>query len=150
MQRESLVTARHSVSRRVAMVADEGDSVWLYLTAADGTTVVADCWLANRVPAPSYQDLQQSAQDYRARGEPPPAIREVVAEHATRAAAGADPLELRWAADGHSVAAMHGAALVGFIARGEEHGYSRDLREHSPWGAPLDELLFHRLFDIVL
>jgi hypothetical protein len=145
------LSERHPHSRRTAIIADEGDSVWLYLTAADGATVVADCWLANRIAAPSYRELRDVATDYRARELPPPAIREVVTERAL--AADLAPLSdfgFRWAADGESVAAMRGGDPIGFIAQGDQHGYSRGLREVSPWGTPLDRSLYAELFAMMM
>jgi hypothetical protein len=135
------VSERHPDSRRTAIVVDEGDSVWLYLTEASGEGVTADCWLMNRIPAPRYADLaeQEGAERYRGEGLPPPAIAEVVTEGAFRAT----PLEaarwrFTWAANGESVAAFYETELVGFIARGEPRGFSRFLRVASPWGEPLD------------
>ena len=135
------VTERHPDSRRTAIIADEGDSVWLYLTDAGGEGITADCWLMNRIPAPRYAELAENdgAERYRGEGLPPPAIAEVVAEGAFRSA----PLEaarcrFTWAANGESVAAYYETVLLGFIARGEPRGFSRFLRVASPWGEPLD------------
>ncbi len=135
------VTERHPESGRTAVIADEGDSVWLYLTEAGGEGITADCWLMNRIPAPRYAALAESegAERYRGEGVPPPAIAEVVAEGAFRQA----PLEAHrcrfaWAANGESVAAFYEAELLGFIVRGEPRGFSRFLRLASPWGEPLN------------
>jgi len=143
------VTERHPDSHRVAIIADEGDSVWLYLTDASGEGVTADCWLMNRIPAPRYAELAEieGAERYREEGLPPPAIAEVVAEGAFRAA----PLEAArcrfgWAANGESVAAYYETELLGFIVRGEPRGFSRFLRVPSPWGEPLDLAMFLEVF----
>ena len=143
------VSERHPGSRRTAIIADEGDSVWLYLTEANGEGVTGDCWLVNRVPAPRYADLAESegAERYRDEGLPPPAIAEVVAEGAFHPA----PLEVArlrfaWAANGESVAAYYETELLGFIARGEPRGFSRFLRVASPWGEPLDLKRFLEVF----
>ena len=133
------VSERHPDSRRTAMIVDEGDSVWLYLTSAGSEEIISDCWLMNRIPAPRYADLaeQEGAERYREEGLPPPAIAEVVAEGAFRET----PLEaarwrFTWAANGESVAAYYETVLLGFIARGEPRGFSRFLRVASPWGEP--------------
>ena len=135
------VSERHPDSRRTAIIADEGDSVWLYLTDASGEEVTADCWLMNRIPAPRYADLaaHEGAERYREAGHPPPAIAEVVADGAFHPA----PLEasrcrFTWAANGESVAAFYETELLGFIARGEPRGFGKFLRVASPWGEPLD------------
>jgi hypothetical protein len=135
------ISERHPNSHRTAIIADEGDSVWLYLTDTSGEGVLAECWLMNHIPAPRYAELAETegAERYRDEGSPPPAIAEVVADGAFRPA----PLEaarcrFRWAANGESVAAYYETELLGFIARGEPRGFSRFLRVASPWGEPLD------------
>ena len=143
------LSERHPTSRRTAIIADEGDSVWLYLTEAGGEAVTADCWLVNRVPAPRYAELaeKEGAERYRDEGLPPPAIAEVVAEGAFHPG----PLEatrcrFAWSSSGHSVAAYYQTELLGFIARGEPRGFSRFLRVASPWGEPLDLERFVEVF----
>jgi hypothetical protein len=143
------ISERHPDSLRTAIIADEGDSVWLYLTDAGGEGVTADCWLMNRIPAPRYAELAENegAERYRDEGLPPPAIAEVVAEGAFRPG----PLEaarcrFTWAANGESVAAYYETELLGFIARGEPRGFSRFLRVASPWGEPLDWTRFAEVF----
>lgn len=143
------VSERHPSSLRTAIIADEGDSVWLYLTGRAEAAVVADCWLVNRIPAPRYADLAEAegAERYRADGHPPPAIAEVVADGAFQEA----PLDaarcrFTWAANGESVAAYYETVLLGFIERGEPRGFSRFLRVASPWGEPLDLERFVAVF----
>ena len=144
------VTERHPDSGRTAIIADEGDSVWLYLTDASGEGATADCWLMNRIPAPRYAELAENegAERYRDVGLPPPAIAEVVAEGAFHPA----PLEpsrcrFTWAANGQSVAAYYETVLLGFIARGEPRGFSRFLKVASPWGEPLDLERYAEVFE---
>lgn len=143
------VSERHPDSGRTAIIADEGDSVWLYLTEPSGEGVISDCWLLNRIPAPRYAELaeDEGAERYRDEGLAPPAIAEVVAEGAFRQAA-LEPSRCRftWAANGESVAAYYGTELLGFIARGEPRGFSRFLKLASPWGEPLDLERYAALF----
>jgi hypothetical protein len=143
------ISERHPDSGRTAIIADEGDSVWLYLTDTSGEGVIAEAWLMNRIPAPRYAELaeNQGAERYRDEGLPPPAIAEVVADGAFRAT----PLEaarcrFAWATNGESVAAYYETELLGFIARGEPRGFSRFLRVASPWGEPLDLERFVAVF----
>jgi hypothetical protein len=143
------VSERHPDSHRTAIIADEGDSVWLYLTEASGEGVIADCWLMNRIPAPRYAELAEGegAERYRDEGLPPPAIAEVVAEGAFRETPlDASLCRFTWAADGQSVAAYYETQLLGFIVRGEPRGFSRFLRVASPWGEPLDLERFVEVF----
>jgi hypothetical protein len=109
------VALGHGRSGRTAIVADEGDSVWLYLTEPKGTAIAADCWLFNRIVAPSAAALRPRLPEYRARALPPPAPTEMIgpnALHETALMPG--EVEVSWSADGHAVAAWVDGTLVGF------------------------------------
>jgi hypothetical protein len=142
MSDELWVSDTSPVSGRSAIVESAGDSVWLYLTAPDGESIAADCWLFNRVPAPA------SVAAYRNAGGPPPAVAVVVGDGAHRLEAiGAARVTFRWSPDGESVAALVDGVVLGFIAAGRRHGHSRHLRADGPWGAPFDAELYRATFD---
>src|SRR5262249_18698401 len=127
-------------SRRWAVVADEGDSVWLYLTAPDSERPVADCWLLNTVPAP--EDLTA----YREARSVPAATREFVGPHARGVVPDAGAVRFQWSVDGESVAVFVADELLGFIASGERRGFSIHLIAEGPFGRPLDQQLYASLF----
>lgn len=144
---EFWMSSEHTSSGRAAAVADEGDSVWLYVTEPGGDRIVAGCWLFNRVPAPGGDDVEARAAEYEARGEPPPAPGEVVGHEARLDG----PLEggrvrFVWSTDGESVAVSIDGELAGFVAGGEPGGYSAQLRVECAWGRPLDLTLYAELF----
>lgn len=65
---DSILAESHSAaSNRRAVVCDEGESVWFYLTDIDGQALVAGCWLFNTITAPP--DLS----GFTGRDCPPPA-----------------------------------------------------------------------------
>lgn len=135
-----LISQQNPRSGRWAVVADEGTSVWLYLTERDGMEPVADCWLFNTVPPPTNLD------EYRARQSAPP----VTEAYAGPAALGSVPVEaavaFEWSDDGESVAVLVSGDLLGFIAAGSKRGFSKHLVARGPFGHPLDEELYARLF----
>lgn len=55
-------------------------------------------------------------------------------------------IHFRWSTDGESVAVLFGSDLMGFIARGEQHGFSKLLSTPGALGAPLDVSLYERTF----
>jgi hypothetical protein len=138
-------SSENAVSRRTAVVADEGDSIWMYLTEPDGATIVADCWLFNRIPAPTDLELEARAPAYRARSEPPPATADVTTPDAFHAGPLAD-LRIVWSADGDSVAAWVDHQLVGFIAGAGPRGYSVHLTAECDWGRPASIVSYEELF----
>ena len=141
------ISSEDERSGRAAIIADEGDSLWLYLTEAGGEPIVADCWLANRVAAPSGAELEQRSDEYRRQEVPPPAPRDFVTDDA-RLEGTLDAARFRfaWSADGDAVAVWVDDALAGFIAAGEEGGFSARLHTECAWGRPLARELYARLF----
>jgi hypothetical protein len=140
MTEAAVISQQNPRSGRWAVVADEGDSVWRYLTERDGTEPVADCWLFNTVPPPT------SLGEYRARKSAP----RVPEAYAGPASLGSVPAEaavaFEWSDDGQSVAVLVSGDLLGFIAAGSKRGFSKHLVAAGPFGHPLDEELYARLF----
>ena len=140
MAEEVFLSELNPVSRRWAVLEDDGLSAWLYLTEPDSQQPAADCWIYNRVTNP------EPAESYLSRGVAPPAPAECVTGDALRVSPDAAGFRLVWSADGESVALFDGGALVGFIAAGRGRGFSRNLRKASAWGNPLDEELYKSVF----
>src|SRR5262245_14046342 len=96
MKEPLLVSEQNSHSLRWAVVADEGTSVWLYLTEPNGKRPVADCWLLNTVPAPVSLDA------YRHAKGPPPATREYADANSQAPAPTEAAVRFQWSRDGES------------------------------------------------
>jgi hypothetical protein len=135
---ELFLSEQHPVSRRWAIIEDDGRVAWLYLTEPDTRKPVADCWLYNRVPTPAHFDS--------ARGEPPVVPQTHAGVDATSQPPSAESVRLRWSRDGESVAVFFDAELIGFIAPGQKRGFSRHIRVSGPFGSVLDTELFQRVF----
>jgi hypothetical protein len=140
MGREPLISEQNAGSRRWAVVADEGDSVWLYLTEPDRQRPVADCWLLNTIPAPD------DVSAYRSAKSAPAATREFAGAGAHGVCPDARAVRFQWSSDGESVAVFVAEELLGFIASGQRRGFSRHLIAEGPFGHPLDQQLYSRVF----
>ena len=136
------ISEQHPVSRRWAVLEDDGLSAWLYLTEPNLESPAADCWIYNRIESP------ESAESYLSRGVAPPAPLDVAGEGALMNPADSFGFRLVWSRDGESVALFFGESLMGFIASGQKHGYSRNLRKSGAWGNPLDEALYCSVFSV--
>lgn len=133
------VTEQHPLSKRWAILEDDGFVAWLYLSVPDATKPVAECWLYNRVRAPMEPNFQRGETPtvplpYLVSGEPfvPPA---------------AEDVSFRWSPDGHSVAVHFGPELFGFIKSAARPGYSKLLSRPGPYGAPLDGAIYTNVFN---
>lgn len=125
---ELLLDEQHPVSKRFAILEDDGTSCWLYLTRPNDQAVAADAWVFNRIAPPSPSEVKVY------RGGPPPAAKGYVSASAVCET----PLDYEWtflwSADGESVAIEKDGQPVAFIVAGQEHGYSRELIKDGPWG----------------
>jgi hypothetical protein len=122
------------------VVANEGASVWLYLTERDGKKPIADCWLLNTVLPPT--ELHK----YPAGKSAPPATQAYAGPDAQRPVPVEGTVEFRWSDDGESVAVLVNGDLLGFIAEGSTRGFSKHLVASGPFGRPLDRGLYATLF----
>jgi len=133
------VTEQHPVSKRWAILEDDGLVAWLYLTEPDGTKPVADCWLYNRVPAPVEFDFQ--------RGETPIATLPYLISSDPFAPPAAEAICFRWSPDGHSIAVLFEQDIFGFIANASQPGYSKLLSKVGPFGAPINQTVYSNVFE---
>lgn len=140
MPEEVFFSEQHPVSHRWAVLEDDGLAAWLYLTEPNSEKPVADCWIYNRLwnfdPAESYSSC----------GVAPPAPSDYVRDDALLAAPNASGFRFVWSTDGASVALFDGHILSGFIATGQERGFSRNLKKSGAWGNPLDENVYTSVF----
>jgi hypothetical protein len=132
------LSEQHPISRRWAVIEDDGRVAWLYFTEPDTRKPVADCWLYNRLPTPPHFESVP--------GEPPVVPQTHAGVGATLQPPTAESVRFRWSRDGESVAVFFDAELIGFIAQGQKRGFSRHIRVSGPFGSVLDPELFQRVF----
>jgi hypothetical protein len=132
------LSEQHPISRRWAVIEDDGRVAWLYLTEPDTRKPAADCWLYNRVPTPPHFES--------ARGKPPVVPQTHAGVGATSQPPSSESVRLRWSRDGESVAVFFDSELVGFITQGQKRGFSRHIHVSGPFGSVLDTELFQRVF----
>ncbi|MHC4694986.1 MAG: hypothetical protein ACYS67_19825 [Planctomycetota bacterium] len=127
-------------SLRFAVIEDDGNSAWLYLTECDSPKPVADVWLYNRIPAPPMEDIQSY------RGGPPPAARGYVSDSALCMTPKNHEWRFLWSTDRESVAVTRDGVPVACIVAGQKRGYSRELNKDGPWGNTWSDELYDEIF----
>jgi hypothetical protein len=128
-------------SGRTVIVADEGDSVWAYLTQSGSLRIERDCWLFNTASAATDPDLEH----YRAASLPPPAPATIVTAAGVLAEPQAGRWNVRWSDAGDAAAVVLDGVDVGVMSVSEPRGMSRHLLEAGPWGRPWDAHVVARL-----
>jgi hypothetical protein len=129
-------------SGRTAVIADEGDSVWVYLTHPDDSSIERDCWLFNKPTAPT----EPESDDYQAEGTPPPVPARFLVAEGPRPLPNERSFRVRWSKDGHAAAVLIDGVPIGVVSADQKRGMSRFLREACPWGRPWDQAELNVLF----
>ena len=135
MDERLLIRTTSAVSGRTAVVSEEDDSVWLYLTAPGSNRPERDCWLFNKPSAPSEPDMAI----YRARSAPPPAPARFIVPAGVREPPDERRWTFAWSPAGDAVVVAVDGLPIGFASMGESRGLSRFLARSGPWGAAWDE-----------
>jgi hypothetical protein len=135
MVESHLLTSRSSSSRRTAIVCEEEDSVWLYLTAPDSETPERDCWLLNKPSASPNPDMEA----YRARSAPPPAPARFISPEGVRELPPRDRWTFRWSEAGDAVLVAVDGRPIGFVGLAYPRGISRYVVRDTPWGSTWNE-----------
>jgi hypothetical protein len=133
---ELFLGEQHPVSGRRGTFEDNGTSAWLYLSEPDTPRVIADAWVYNRVPPPPVSQVNSY------RPGPPPAAEGFAGPEAVCLDPSACHWELRWSADGESVAVLRDGVPLALIARAGRPGYSRLLAKSGPWGSVWEEAIY--------
>ena len=137
------IASRSDRSRRTAVIAEEIDSIWLYLSAPGEERPERDCWLLNTHAAPA----RPAPDEYERRGSPPPLPADRILSAPPQDPLSPELWSLSWSDDGESVAAVFDGTAVGFITAGGTRGVARYVAGNAPaWADPWDEDAYSRIF----
>ena len=140
MSENLFLDEQHAVSRRFAVLEDDGNSAWLYLTEPNCERPCADAWVYNRIAPPSREDVASF------RPSPPPAAAGFARDTALCASPEKHQWAFLWSADGESVAVTKDGQAVACIIAGKKRGYSRELVKDGPWGSVWSDSVFAEAF----
>jgi hypothetical protein len=132
---------RHPASHRYAILEDNGTTLWLYLTAPDEPTVVAETWIFNHDEPIQSQEwpLFQHGRAMFPPEELSPV--EVVFDRPE-----VHSWTFDWSADGEAVAVFCDAQPIAMVQSTRRLGFSRHVIRAGPWGVPWCARTFHSLF----
>jgi len=134
--------AQHAKSRRFAILEDNGNSCWLYLTTPDQPRPEKDCFVY--APVEPIEELNIDA--VRDEGEPPILTKNLATNSALLTNPKPSDFRLRWSVDGESIAVVHKGVPVAMIVKDRKRGVSKALNKSSFFGEPWDQGLYERVF----
>ena len=142
---EILLRGQHPVSKRHAILEDDGRCAYLYITAPDKEEPVSQVWVYNRAGVPKGGFMNMVKMVFK--GTPPPAAAEYVTGSSELKSPKAKQWELRWSKDGNAVALLEDKVPAAFVPANERPGYSRGIAKDSnlygrAWSDPVYRQLF--------
>jgi len=140
MNKGIFLSEKNLISCRWAIFEDNEVSGWLYLTNPNEKKPIADCWIYNRVEAPSPSEIK----DYR--NGPPPASFEYCRSNVFVSKTDNMKISFKWSDDGNAVALIVENVPLGYIIAGSRGGYSRNLLKNGPWGNVFEEDRYKDIF----
>lgn len=141
MADEIFISDVHPLSQRWAILDDNGNSAWLYLSRPGVQQPEKDAF--------AYSPVEPAAElniDAIRQGIPPILPRDLASDEAVIHAMDTAQINFLWAADGESVAVAYQGRLLAMIVSGSERGYSAALARDGEFGLPWDEAVFERHF----
>lgn len=134
------LSVQHPVSKRWAILEDDGTSAWLYLTKPDTQEPVADVFVYNRFPPIAIEEVQTY------RNCPPPVAIGYAGTEAYLPYPDKDEFYLDWSADGQSVAVWKSSITIACILNAARKGFSRNLIVEGPWGYVWSQAQYDQTF----
>lgn len=134
------ISDKNPLTNRWVIFEDDGVSGWLYLTNPNEKKPVMDCWIYNRILAPSPSEIAKFQND------PPPATNEYAGPNALVTSPEDMKISFNWSNDGSAVALIGDNIPLGFIVVGTKAGFSRNLLKTGPWGNVFNEERYQKVF----
>jgi hypothetical protein len=141
MADEIFITDVHPVSGRWAILDDNGNSAWLYLSAPGTQQPEKDAFAYSPVAPVAALDI-----DAIQRGIAPILTTGLASSDAVISGLDSAQISFLWAADGESVAVAYQDRLLAMIVSSSDRGYSAALAQDGEFGQRWDEAVFEQHF----
>ncbi|MCH5192316.1 MAG: hypothetical protein J1F11_00035 [Oscillospiraceae bacterium] len=127
----------NSESHRNLIIDEDENTVWAYLTQPFSDKIFLDCWIANKINAPSHKDIKENIDQYK--NAPPPAPVDVLVEgYVNISMPREDMFKILWSTDGETVSIYMNDSLTAVINAAERQVFNKFLCVDCAWGKPLN------------
>jgi hypothetical protein len=139
---EIVFEAQHPGSKRYAIVEQDGQTAYLYLTEKGVPKPIADAVCYSQIEPVEKLDWDKVAST----GAPPSLSKEFASSSAYRSKVDHTKLKFLWSDDGNSVAVVYGDTPLAMIIEAKKPSYSNALKKSGPFGEPFDQQKFDLIF----
>jgi hypothetical protein len=135
MAQEIFLSDENPVSGRWAILEDNGNSAWLYITKPGTQQPEKDAFVYSPV-----QPIERlNIEDIKEHGAPPILTKDLATDSSVLLNAKASEFRFRWSADGESVSVLYLGKPISMIVKESERGYSSALGKEGFFGLPWDQ-----------
>lgn len=141
MAEEIFISDNNPSTKRWAILEDNGNSAWLYLTKPGTQQPEKDAFV--------YSPIQPRAELNKneiQNGEPPILTKELATKSSVILKAKSTEFSIKWSDDGESVAVIYLGKPISMIVKESKRGYSTSLSKESAFGKPWDQLIYDKHF----
>lgn len=142
MAEEIFLQSQSPVSKRLAVLEDDGKVAFVYLTEPSIPKPVKDAIVYMRVQPIEAVDWER----IKKRGDTPLLQRDLASSSAVITNPKAPEFAFKWSADGESVAVLRNGQPLAFASVKDRYGYSRAVSVTSPLANAWDEARYTTLF----
>lgn len=142
MKKDVFLSSQHPLSKRWAVLEDDGSSAWLYLTEKNSEMPLSDCFVYSPiVPLEKmpFEEIQKT-------GIPPPMIKEYASERAIILDPDPKDFEIQWTSDGEGVAIKHKNFPIAMIIGAKQRGLSKAVSKSGPYALPWNDQIYFSKF----
>ena len=142
MAEEIFITDNNPITKRWAILEDNGNSAWLYLTKSGTQQPEKDAFVYSPIqPAESFD-----VEEIKEKGTPPILPKELATDSSVILNAKSKEFSFNWSKDGESVSVLYKGKPISMIVKGTERGYSTSLSKNGFFGLPWDQSVYDKNF----
>lgn len=142
MAEDIFITDNNPVSRRWAILEDNGNSAWLYLTKSGTQKPEKDAFVYSPIQPIDKINIEDIKQD----GTPPIITNELATNSSVIINAKSKDFKFIWSNDGESVSVLYKGKPISMITKESKQGYSTSLKKESFFGLPWNQSIYDKYF----
>ena len=138
MAHEIFLQSQNALSKRLAVLEDNGKVAFLYLTEPQKPKPVKDAIVYSRIPPVSAEEWDR----IRKSGDTPLLPENIASPTAVISSPEEAEFTFKWAGDGQAVAILRNGAPLAFVTISERFGFSKAVTTSTPFANPWNQEIY--------